>query len=80
MSDGDVRERLARVEERLNSYEARVEERRAWEGRMEEKFDAIEEDLARYRGGVGAVLIVVTSVGTAIKFFWEDILRFFTGK
>ena len=39
--------------------------------RLEEKVDRIEADLNRYRGAVGAVLVVGTGVVAFFKLTWE---------
>lgn len=39
--------------------------------RLEEKVDRIEADLNRYRGAVGAVLVIGTSVIAFLKLSWE---------
>ncbi len=57
--ESEMYERIARIEVSLE----RLEE-------VAEKVDSIEKDLHKYRGLVGGVLVVVTSVITLLKISW----------
>lgn len=51
-------------EERLKHIEEKVDQ-------LNEKVDNIDRDLAKYRGMVGGVLLMVTAIVTFIKLTWN---------
>jgi hypothetical protein len=73
----EIRERIARVEQKVEDYVAQGDMRLRHMERIEEKLDVLEADLSRYRGLVGGVLLVVTAVVSFFRIFWESILEFF---
>jgi len=73
----EIRERIARVEQRVEDYVAQGNTRTRQMERIEEKLDVLEKDLSRYRGLVGGVLLVVTAIVSFFRIFWESILEFF---
>ena len=76
--DVELHERVAKIEQQVEHIDSIASERLGrWEN-LNERLDRIEDDLERYRGAVGAVLLVATAVTTFFKLFWADIKRFFT--
>lgn len=71
-------ERVARIEQQLEDRAVEDEARSKQMDTISEKLDRIDHELSRYRGFVGGILLVVTAVISFFKFFWEDILRFFS--
>ena len=71
-------ERIAAIETELEHIDedgkARAEELKA----LNAKLDTLNTELARYRGFVGGILLVATALVSFFKFFWEDIVKFFT--
>lgn len=78
MTDADIElhERVARIEIEVEHIDKIVSERHGHLQRIEDKLDAMEKDLDRYRGTVGAILLVATAVTTFFKLFWHDITKF----
>ena len=72
-----VRERVARLEERLEAHEDDNEEKDALLKEVVSKLDKIDKELSRYRGFVGGILLVVTAVVTFAKFFGESVVGLF---
>lgn len=72
----DLHERVARIEQQVEHIDKIANQRAAQNERIEAKIDSMEKDLERYRGMVGAVLLVVTAIGTFVKLFWQDLLKF----
>ena len=79
MSEIDVQlhERVAKMESEVAHIDEVVSQRRGDMQRIEDKIDSMEKDLERYRGTVGAILLVATAVTTFFKLFWENILEQF---
>lgn len=80
MSDKDekeILERVAKIEQRIDDHAAADERRFREIGQINEKLDKLQIDLARYRGLVGGVLLVVTAIVSFFKMFWADITGFF---
>jgi hypothetical protein len=75
--DIELHERVARIESEVEHIDKIVSERHGHLQRIEDKLDAVEKDLDRYRGTVGAILLVATAVTTFFKLFWQDLNRFF---
>lgn len=73
--DVSLHERVAKIEERVKHIDQLATRRNERTRRIEEKLDSMEKDLERYRGMVGAVLLVVTAIGTFVKLFWQDLLK-----
>lgn len=71
----EVHERLARVEVVIDGHIEREEEQME---KILEKLDALENELSRYRGVVGGILLVVTAVVTAIKLFGGAFVEYFS--
>ena len=79
MADKDdikTHERLARVEQKLDSH---IEDEEEIMERVVKKLDRIELELSRYRGFVGGILLMVTAVVTFFKIFGKDLADFFKG-
>lgn len=74
----DLYERVARIEQQLADHLENAKQRTKAISIIDDKLDTLEKDLARYRGLVGGVLLVVTAVVAFFKFFWQDILRLFS--
>lgn len=80
MSDRDekeILERVAKIEQRIDDHVIADNRRFGEMSEINTKLDRLELDLARYRGLVGGVLLVVTAIVSFVKFFWEDTLKFF---
>jgi len=80
MSDKDEKEilqRVARLEQRVDDRKEIDKKRESQMESINSKLDRMELDLARYRGLVGGVLLVVTAIVSFAKFFWEDTIKFF---
>lgn len=75
--DTDLAERVAKIEQWAVDHNATTSARYEQMAQVNAKLDRLELELARYRGLVGGVLLVVTAVVTFTKFFWGDITRFF---
>lgn len=73
--DVQLHERVARIEIELRHVDKLVTERSGHMRNIEAKLDEMEKDLERYRGMVGAVLLVATAVTTFFKLFWDDIMK-----
>jgi ribulose 1,5-bisphosphate carboxylase large subunit-like protein len=73
--DVELHERVARIEIELQHVDQIVSERRGHMRNIEFKLDQMEKDLERYRGMVGAILLVATAVTTFFKLFWHDIMK-----
>jgi len=73
----EIRDRLAKVEQRVEDHVASADLRTRQMERIEDKLDVLEKDLSRYRGLVGGVLLVVTALVSFFKFFWDDMIKFF---
>ncbi len=73
--DVELHERVARIEAEVDHIDAVVSERHGRMQRIEDKLDAMEKDLERYRGTVGAILLVLTAITTFFKLFWHDLQR-----
>ena len=74
--DVDLHERVARIESEVDHIDKVVTERKSDINRIESKLDSMEKDLERYRGTVGAILLVLTAVTTFFKLFWHDLQKF----
>jgi hypothetical protein len=75
MNEGDIRERLARIEERCQHLDDELTEQMAYTRDMHKQVTLINRELGRYRGFVGAILLVLTSVGAALKMGWEYFVK-----
>lgn len=75
--DVELHERVAKIEQRVEHIDSITSERHGHMQRIEEKLDDMEKDLERYRGTVGAILLVGTAVMTFLKLFWSDFKKFF---
>lgn len=76
-TERDILQRVARLEQRAESQKEVDKKRDVQVASIITKLDTMELNLARYRGLVGGVLLVVTAVVTFIKFVWSDLLNFF---
>ena len=74
--DVELHERVAKIEAQVEHIDAIASERRGQLNRIEERLDGMEKDLERYRGTVGAILLVATAVTTFFKLFWNDLIKF----
>ena len=75
--DVELHERVARIEIEVEHIDKIVSQRHGHMQRIEDKIGAVEKDLERYRGTVGAILLVATAVTTFFKLFWQDLSKFF---
>lgn len=75
--ENEIRDRLAKVEQRVEDWVVQGNTRIRQMERIETKLDVLEGDLSRYRGLVGGVLLVVTAVVTFAKLFYEDVMNYF---
>jgi len=75
--ENEIRDRLAKVEQRVEDYVSSADVRIRQMERIEDKLDMLEKDLSRYRGLVGGVLLAFTALVSFFKFFWDDITNFF---
>lgn len=73
----EIRDRLSKVEQRVEDYVSSADMRVRQMERIEDKLDLLEKDLSRYRGLVGGVLLAVTAIISFFKFFWDDITNYF---
>lgn len=73
----EIRDRLSKVEQRVEDYVSSADMRVRQMERIEDKLDLLEKDLSRYRGLVGGVLLAVTAIVSFFKFFWDDITNYF---
>ena len=76
-TDVELHERVAKIEARVEHIDRITSERKGRMQRIEDKIDSMERDLERYRGTVGAILLVLTAVTTFLKLFWQDMQRLF---
>lgn len=79
MTDMDVKlhERVARIEQQVEHIDAKAEERYDHLKSVESKLDTLTNELQKYRGMVGAILLVATAVTTFVKLFWHDLMKLF---
>ena len=75
--DVELHERVARIEIEVEHIDKIVSERHGHLNRIESKLGDLEKDMERYRGTVGAILLVLTAITTFFKLFWHDITKFF---
>ena len=78
MAKDSVEERIARIETQIQAHGKLDELRFKQMDGLDKKLDKIDNELSRYRGFVGGILLVVTSVVTFFKFFGGDIAKFFS--
>ena len=78
MSRQTVEERLAHIEAGIKAHGNLDDLRFAQMANLDKKLDKIDEELSRYRGFVGGILLVTTAIVTFIKLFSDDIARFFS--
>jgi hypothetical protein len=71
-----IYERVARIEQQVEHIDQAAQERYDHLKSVEKKLDDALTELQRYRGMVGAVLLVVTAITTFFKLFWKDIAHF----
>jgi hypothetical protein len=74
-SDVELHERVARMETEIAHIDKVVSARTGKLDAIEGKIDNMERDLERYRGMVGAILLVATAVVTFFKLFWNDLVK-----
>lgn len=72
----EVYERIARLEALLEDH---ISDEEKLIRSMSEKLDRIELELSRYRGFVGGILLVASSVVAFLKYFWEDLAKILKG-
>lgn len=75
--DREILQRIAKIEQRIDDRKDIDRKRDSQMASINTKLDRLELDLARYRGLVGGVLLVVTAIISFVKFFWADTLKFF---
>jgi hypothetical protein len=75
-----LRERVARIETRLNAHVDQDDVRDANIQKVVSKLDKIDQELSRYRGFVGGILLMVTAVVSFIKMFGNDVKSFVLGQ
>jgi peptidoglycan hydrolase CwlO-like protein len=73
----ELHERVAKIETEVAHIDKLVSERTGKLTCIEDKIDNIERDLEKYRGMVGAILLVGTAITTFFKLFWADVAKFF---
>jgi hypothetical protein len=73
--DVELHERVARMETEIAHIDKLVTARAGKLDKIEGKIDNMERDLERYRGMVGAILLVSTAVVTFFKLFWADLVK-----
>jgi peptidoglycan hydrolase CwlO-like protein len=74
--DVELHERMARIEQQVEHIDQKAEERYDHLKSIESKLDTLTSELQQYRGMVGAILLVGTTVITFFKLFWHDIMKF----
>lgn len=74
-SDVELHERVARMETEIAHIDKLVTARAGKLDAIEGKIDNMERDLERYRGMVGAILLISTAVVTFFKLFWNDLVK-----
>jgi hypothetical protein len=74
-NDVELHERVAKMETEIAHIDKLVSARTGKLTAIEGKLDSMERDLERYRGMVGAILLVSTAVVTFFKLFWDDIVK-----
>ncbi len=72
----ELNERVAKIEQQLDDHVRLADKRAAQIDDIDAKLDQLTVELARYRGVVGAVLLISTAVVTFFKLFWDDIDAF----
>lgn len=78
--DIDLRERIKAIEVDLEHLEAAGESRSIEIHSINEKLDTLNNELARYRGFVGGILLVSTAVVGFLKLFGENVVSWVTGQ
>lgn len=73
--DVELYERVTRIEAEVAHIDKLVTARAGHLQSIEGKIDSLERDLERYRGMVGAILLVTTAVATFFKLFWADLVK-----
>ena len=73
MSDKEVYERIARLEQLVEDHVKLDEQRAEKLDEITSKQDQIISDLNRYRGWLGGVLAVISLIGLGIKMFGASI-------
>lgn len=74
----ELYERVARIEQQLVDHAENAKQRTHALAALDDKLDGLEKELARYRGLVGGVLLIVTALVAFFRFFWGDAVRFFS--
>lgn len=80
--DANEDARLAKIEAALDGHVILDDVRFAQTQAIIERLDKIDsaialmdKELSRYRGFIGGILLVVTSIVTFLKLFWDDFIR-----
>ncbi len=83
MDDIELYERIATIETKLEHFDEELDGiRKDGESRSVEvheinsKLDNLNNEMARYRGFVGGILLVATALVSFFKLFWDDIVKF----
>lgn len=71
----ELHERVAKIEARVQHIDTIASERRGQLNRIESRLDSMEKDLERYRGTVGAIILVCSAIATFVKLFWHDLVK-----
>ena len=73
----ELNERVAKIEQRLDDR-FKIDERRTKQiDTIDAKLDQLTIELARYRGVVGAILLISTALVTFLKLFGASVLAYF---
>jgi len=76
MSRETIEARIAVIEAAVKTHGELDERRFEQMESLDAKLDKIDNELSRYRGFVGGILLVATAVVTFFKLFWGDIVNF----
>ena len=75
MHDVELYERVTKIEAEVAHIDKLVTARAGKLDAIQEKLNSMESDLERYRGMVGAILLVSTAIITFFKLFWADLVK-----
>lgn len=71
----DMELRQLRVELHQEQQREAVDEIKDGQRQVLAQMVKMSEELARYRGLVGGILLIITCIGAFLKLFWQDLKR-----
>lgn len=78
MSKQSIETRVAIIEAAVRAQGKEDEKRFEQMESLDKKLDKIDNELSRYRGFVGGILLIATALVTFFKLFSENIIGFFS--